>query len=253
MRSPGAVWDTVRRFIGPILGLALLVWLCIPAATRGPLEFIFPDAPEVIYDRASLVSLIGEHLVLVAVSTTAATVLGLFIGIGVTRKAGRPFLPLAQDASSLAQTFPPVAILALAVPILGFGFTPTVVALFVYSILPVVKNTIAGLEAVPADILEASTGMGMRPVERLMRTELPLAARVILAGVRTSVVLNVGTATIGATIGAGGLGRIIIAGLVRNNPAWILTGALAAAVLALLADWLFARLDAAFYSAGEVI
>ncbi len=253
MQSPGAGWDTVRRFIGPILGLALLVWLCIPAATRGPLEFIFPDAPEVIYDRASLVSLIGEHLVLVAVSTTAATLLGLFIGIGVTREAGRPFLPLAQDASSLAQTFPPVAILALAVPILGFGFTPTVVALFVYSILPVVKNTIAGLEAVPADILEASTGMGMRPVDRLMRTELPLAARVILAGVRTSVVLNVGTATIGATIGAGGLGRIIIAGLVRDNPAWILTGALAAAVLALLADWLFARLDATFYSADEVI
>ena len=242
-------WDTVRRFIGPILGLALLVWLCIPSATQAPLEFIFPDAPEVVYDRASLVSLIGEHLVLVSVSTTAAAVLGLLIGIGVTRQAGRPFLPLAQDATSLAQTFPPVAVLALAVPILGFGFTPTVVALFVYSVLPVVKNTIAGLEAVPADILEASTGMGMRPVDRLVRTELPLAARVILAGVRTSVVLNVGT----ATIGAGGLGRIIIAGLVRDNPAWIITGALAAAALALLADWLFARLDETFYSAGEVI
>jgi osmoprotectant transport system permease protein len=253
MQTHAVGWGTVRRYIGPVLGLALLLWLCIPEATRVPFEFVFPDAPEVIYDRASLLSLIGEHLVLVTVSTFGATILGLLIGIGVTRRAGRAFLPLAQDASSLAQTFPPVAVLALAVPILGFGFTPTVAALFIYSILPVVKNTIAGLEAVPGNLLEASTGMGMRPVERLLRTELPLAARVILAGVRTSVVLNVGTATIGATIGAGGLGRIIIAGLVRDNPAWILTGALAAAVLALLADWLFARLDARFYAAGEVI
>ena len=245
--------DTVRRYIGPILGLSLLALLAFPAATRAPLEYLFPDVPDVIYDRATLASLIAEHLLLVVVSTTAATVLGLLAGIAVTRRAGRPFLPLAQDLSSLAQTFPPVAVLALAVPILGFGFTPTVAALFIYSILPVLKNTIAGLDAVPSGLLEASTGMGMRPVERLLRTELPLSARVILAGVRTSVVLNVGTATIGATIGAGGLGRIIIAGLVRDNPAWILTGALAAALLALLADWLFARLDTTFYSAGEVL
>ena len=243
----------MRRLIGPLVGIALVVWLCIPGASEGPLAILFPDAPEVIYDRASLVTLIGEHLVLVAASTVAAAILGILIGIGVTRESGRPFLPLAQDASSLAQTFPPVAVLALAVPVLGFGFTPTVVALFVYSILPVVKNTIAGLESVPAELIEASTGMGMRPSERLARTELPLAARVILAGVRTSVVLNVGTATVGATIGAGGLGRIIIAGIVRDNPAWILTGALTAAVLALLADWLFARLDERFYSASEVI
>jgi osmoprotectant transport system permease protein len=239
----------VRKYIGPALGLAVLAWLCIPAATVDVFEFLFPDAPEVIYDRASLLRLIGEHLVLVLASTVAATSLGLLIGIGVTRDAGRPFLQLAQDASSLAQTFPPVAVLALAVPIFGFGFRPTVVALFIYSILPVLKNTIAGLEAVPANLIDASTGMGMRPSERLLRTELPLAARVILAGVRTSVVLNIGTATIGATIGAGGLGRIIIAGLVRDNTAWILTGALAAAILALVADWVFAQIEKSFYAA----
>lgn len=239
----------MRRYIGPILGLAVLVWLCIPAATVDLLTAIFPNSPEVIYDRAQLATLIGEHLILVLVSTAAATVLGLLIGIGVTRDAGRAFLQLAQDASSLAQTFPPVAVLALAVPVFGFGFRPTVVALFIYSILPVLKNTIAGLESVPPNLIDASTGMGMRPVERLIRTELPLAARVILAGVRTSVVLNIGTATIGATIGAGGLGRIIIAGLVRDNTAWILTGAVAAAILALLADWIFSRIEAGFYSA----
>ena len=211
------------------------------------LASLFPDTPDVIYARATVSRLIVEHLYLVAVSSAAATAVGLILGVVVTREAGRPFLPLAQDASSLAQTFPPVAVLALAVPVLGFGFTPTVVALFVYSVLPVIKNTIAGIQAVPVDVREASVGMGMRPHERLLRTELPLAARVIMAGVRTSAVLNVGTATIGATIGAGGLGRIIIAGLVRDNTAWVLTGAVVAATLALLIDWVLARVESGFY------
>jgi osmoprotectant transport system permease protein len=243
----------MKRFLLPALGVALLVFVSLPALLEPALRLLVPASTEVIYGRASVGTLILEHLYLVGVSSVAATLVGLLIGVGVTRRNGRPFLQLAQDASSLAQTFPPVAVLALAVPVLGFGFTPTVAALFIYSVLPVIKNTIAGLEAVPGNLREASVGMGMRPVERLLRTELPLAARVIMAGIRTSVVLNVGTATIGATIGAGGLGRVIIAGLVRDNTAWVLTGAVAAATLALMVDWVLARIESKFYAPDAVV
>ena len=129
-----------------------------------------------------------------------------------------------------------MAVLALAVPLVGFGFRPTVLALFLYGILPVLTNTIAGLEGVPAETLEAAEGMGMTPWQVLTRVQAPLALPVILAGVRTSVVINVGTATVGAVIGAGGLGTAIVAGLVRENPSFVLQGALGAALLALLLD-----------------
>ena len=238
----------LRTLVPALAGAGILVVFSTPTLLRPALALLFPESTAVIYDRASVAALILEHLTIVGISSLGATFLGLVIGIGVTRPAGRPFLQLAQDASSLAQTFPPVAVLALAVPILGFGFTPTVAALFVYSVLPVIKNTIAGLEAVPANLKEASTGMGMKPRELLFRTELPLAARVIMAGIRTSVVLNIGTATIGSTIGAGGLGRIIIAGVVRDNTAWVLTGAVAAATMALLVDWVLARVESGFYA-----
>ncbi|MFP4114967.1 MAG: ABC transporter permease [Spirochaetota bacterium] len=242
----------LRRSLLPVAGVTLLVFLSLPSLLEPVLGVLFPASTELVYGRASVGRLIVEHLYLVGISSGAATAVGLLIGIGVTRESGRAFLQLAQDASSLAQTFPPVAVLALAVPALGFGFKPTVAALFIYSVLPVIKNSIAGLEAVPENVREASVGMGMRPIERLLRTELPLAARVIMAGIRTSVVLNIGTATIGSTIGAGGLGRIIIAGLVRDNTAWVLTGAVAAATLALLVDWVLSRIEAQFYAADSV-
>jgi len=240
-----------RRLVWPALGVALLAVCALPGVLEPALRLLFDDGVQVIYARVPVARLIVEHLYLVAVSSVCAVAVGVLAGIAVTRPRGRAFLQLAQDASSLAQTFPPVAVLALAVPVLGFGFEPTVAALFVYSILPVLKNTIAGLEAVPTSAREASVGMGMSPLELLVQTELPLAARVIMAGVRTSVVLTIGTATIGATIGAGGLGRLIIAGLVRDNTAWVLTGATAAATLALLADWSLARLESRFRAPGD--
>ncbi len=212
------------------------------------LHALFPSIKEVVYPRATLPQLLGAHLVLVGVSSVAAAAVGIPLGIFVTRRSGRDFLPLVQDLSSLAQTFPPVAVLALAVPALGFGFKPAIAALFLYSILPVINNTISGLRSVPALVLDASRGMGMTPVQILFYSELPLAARVIAAGVRTSVVINVGTATVGAVAGAGGLGVPIVGGLVRDNTAFVLEGALTAAFLALTADWLLSRLERLFYA-----
>jgi len=207
------------------------------------LRFLFPGEKDVLYPQADLTQLVGEHLALVLISSALAIIVGLGIGIFVTRPAGKDFLRIANDLSSLGQTFPPVAVLALAVPLLGFGFKPTVTALFIYSVLPILRNTIAGLETVPQDSIEAAYGMGMSKSQVLARVELPLALQVILAGIRVSVVVNIGTATIGVVVGAGGLGSPIISGLVRGNPAFVLEGALAAALLALLADFLIGKVE----------
>lgn len=216
------------------------------------LRFLFPQETRVLHPRASLLILVGEHIQLVAISSSLTILIGLPLGIWVTRPGGKNFLPLVTDLTSFGQTFPPVAVLALSVPMLGFGLLPTVFALFLYGLLPVVRNTIAGLRAVPVSYLDAAYGMGMSRVQALVRVEIPLAARVILAGVRTSVIINIGTAMIGAVIGAGGLGSPIIAGLVQDNIAFIIEGAAPAAILAILADQLLANVESVFaYSADK--
>ena len=215
------------------------------------LRFLFPAETTVIHPRASLLVLVWEHIQLVVISSAITVIIGVPLGIWVTRPGGRDFLPIVTDITSFGQTFPPVAVLALAVPALGFGLTPTIVALFLYGLLPVVRNTIAGLRAVPLHLLDAAYGMGMGRLQALFRVELPLSAQVILAGIRISVVINIGTAMIGAVIGAGGLGSPIIAGLVRDNLAFIIEGALPAALLAILADQLLANVEASFAYTGE--
>jgi osmoprotectant transport system permease protein len=227
---------------------AFAVFVFVEGVQEMTLTTLFPEEPEHIYARSGLPQLLAEHIVLVAVSSVAAAVVGITLGVFVTRPPGRDFLSVAQDLSSLAQTFPPVAVLALAVPAFGFGFQPTVVALFIYSILPVLNNTISGMEGIPRELTDASRGIGMTRLQILFLSELPLAARVIAAGVRTSVIINIGTATVGAVVGAGGLGVIIIGGLVRDNVAFVFAGAMTAALFALIVDWLFSRLEGLFFS-----
>jgi osmoprotectant transport system permease protein len=172
----------------------------------------------------------------VLVSSGLATLLGLATGIAVTRSRGRDFLPAVSALASMGQTFPPVAVLAISVPVVGFGFKPTIIALFLYGLLPIVRNTITGIDSVAADVLEAAGGMGMTPFQVLRFVEIPLAMPVILAGIRISTVINMGTATLGATIGAGGLGKPIIAGLIGENPAFILEGAILVGLFAIIVD-----------------
>ncbi|MCP1325621.1 ABC transporter permease, partial [Halomonas sp. 707D4] len=169
--------------------------------------------------------------------------LGLFAGIAVTRRYGRDFLPLAGQLASIGQTFPPVAVLALAVPALGFGTPAIIVALMLYGLLPILRNTLAGLDGVDPALKEAATAMGMTPRQRLWRVELPLAAPVILAGVRTSITINIATAALGATVGASNLGDPIIAGIINANMAYVIQGALLIALLALTVDSLFDLLE----------
>lgn len=147
--------------------------------------------------------------------------------------------------TAVGQTFPPTAVLALAVPAIGYGGAPTVIALIIYGLLPVVSATIAGLGSVPVATLQAADGLGLSPGGRLAKVELPLAAPVILAGVRTSVILNIGTATIGSTVGALTLGSPIIEGLSGSNPAYVIQGAILVGLFAVATDLWFDELERA--------
>ena len=241
-----------RRWI--FLAIAVAAFIIIIANMgwwQTALHYLFPSETTVLHPRANLGVLVWEHIQLVGISSAITVILGIPLGIWVTRPSGRDFLPLVTDIVSFGQTFPPVAVLALAVPMLGFGLVPTVVALFLYGLLPVVRNTIAGLKAVPPHLLDAAYGLGMGRFQTLYRVEIPLAAPVIIAGVRISVIINIGTAMIGAVIGAGGLGSPIVAGLVRDNLAFIIEGALPAAMLAILADQLLGNIEGLFAYEGR--
>jgi osmoprotectant transport system permease protein len=168
------------------------------------------------------------------VAAAASTLVAVGLGILVTRPGGAEFLPLSRTLVNIGQTFPPVAVLAIAVPLVGFGEKPTLIALFAYGLLPIFENTITGLRGAPAEVVEAADGMGMSPAQRLWSVELPLALPLILEGVRLSLVINVGTATIGSTVAAKGLGEVIIAGLLSSNNAFILQGGLVTGLMAIL-------------------
>ena len=239
---------STRRDMLPIAmafaGVAGFAWLVgqqdLWARVLGEL---FPRSARPIYPGATVAELTWQHLRLVGISSGLTLLVGLPLGIWVTRPSGADFREIVAAAVDFGQTFPPVAVLALMMPILGFGLWPAVVALFLYGMFPVVSNTVAGLEAVPRTLVDAARGMGMGRARTLLTLELPLAARVIMAGVRTSVVINIGTATVAAAVGAGGHGDPIIGGINVQNMAYVLQGATAAALLAIVADGLLATTE----------
>ncbi|WP_428976935.1 ABC transporter permease [Faunimonas pinastri] len=220
--------------------LVLVLLLAAPQLFRPLFATVNPLGATAIYDRASLWSLTLDHLEIVLAAGLVSTIVAVLLGIVVTRRDGAEFMPFARTLTNLGQAFPPVAVLAIAVPLLGFGFRPTFVALFAYGLLPIFENTVAGLRSVPPQTIEAARGMGMSRGRILREVELPLAAPLILAGIRISTIINFGTATIGSTVGAKGLGEIIVAGLQSNNTAYILQGGVAVALLAILFDRIFA-------------
>ena len=225
-----------RRALGArfaILGL-LIAFLVAPQAFAPVFAPLNEYGAPAIYDQGNLLELTLSHLWLVLIAAAASTVVAVTLGIFVTRPAGAQFLPLSRTLVNVGQTFPPVAVLAVAVPLVGFGQTPTLIALFSYGLLPIFENTIAGLESCPPPVLEAADGMGMNAWQRLRQVELPLALPLILEGVRLSLVINVGTATIGSTVAARGLGEVIIAGLLSNNTAFVLQGGLVTGLMAIL-------------------
>lgn len=189
-------------------------------------------------NSSTLLSAVGEHVLLTLVSTALVLVIAIPLGITLTRRWTRPFRGFLLGLANIGQAVPTIGLIALmAVAFNWIGFYAAVVALVAYAVLPVLRNTMVGIAGVDRSVLEAGRGMGMSPGQVLTRLELPLAIPVILAGVRTALVVNVGTATLAAYINAGGLGKVIIAGLSTNRMLVTFVGAALTAVLALFIDY----------------
>ena len=200
-----------------------------------------------------ILRLAGQHISIVAVAVGLAILTGVPIGIAITqnRRAADAVLYVA----SIIVTIPSIALFGLMIPILskigqGIGWLPAVIAILLYSQLPIVRNTYTAITNVDPALREAATGMGMTPFQRLTRLEIPIAIPVIMAGVRAAVVMNIGVAAIAAYIGAGGLGVLIARGITQTDPRQLITGALAVALLAILADWTLLRLQKRLTPAG---
>ena len=226
----------VRRIVTPFLlvagGALVVAWAHGSAdpSERGALAI------------GELVQRIWEHVQLCAVSTGLAVVAAVPAGIAATRPGLRRLAPPLLFLANVGQSVPTVAVLALAFSVTGIGFRTAVIGLWAYSLLPVLRNTVAGLAGVDRDALEAARGMGMSPAQVLGRVELPLAGPVILAGIRTAAVVNVGTAALATFVGAGGLGDLITTGLDNQRDRILYTGAALTALLALTVDSIIGNL-----------
>ncbi|MEA2039120.1 MAG: ABC transporter permease [Thermodesulfobacteriota bacterium] len=182
-----------------------------------------------------------EHLLLTGISTSFAIVAGVPLGILIARhKIARGSV---LGVAGIVQTIPSLAMLAFLLPLLGIGIKPAIVALTLYALLPIIRNTYTGLTNISGEIIEAATGLGFTKKQQLWLVELPLALPIIFAGIRTAAVIVVGIATLSSFIGAGGLGDFINRGLAMNNTNLILLGAGAAAVLALTIDFFLGRVE----------
>lgn len=193
-------------------------------------------------DRQSqLFQALFEHIQISLISLLFAVLIAIPLGIYLTRR--KKVAESIIGASAVLQTIPSLALLGLLIPLLGIGKVPAIIALVAYALLPILRNTFTGINEVDSSLKEAARGMGMNTRQQLLKVEMPLAMPVIMAGIRTAMVLIVGTATLAALIGAGGLGDIILLGIDRNNSMLIVLGAIPAALLAILFDLLLRKFE----------
>jgi osmoprotectant transport system permease protein len=222
---------------------ALLAALVIVLPHSAPLfSSLFPQLERPVYTQEPFAWLLWQHILLVGASSLFSVVVGSAIGVWVTRPSGQHFKPLVESLLAMSQAFPPVAVLALAVPVVGFGELPALLALALYGLLPVVQGTVSGLQGVPAAQRQAALSLGLTQRQCLRYIDIPLALPVWLSGVRTSVIINIGTAAIASTVGAKTLGSPIIIGLSGFNTAYVLQGAILVALLAVAVDMAFEKL-----------
>lgn len=184
--------------------------------------------------RGQLLTTIFEHIQIAFIALLIAALIGVPLGILLTKT--KKLSEIVMNIAAILQTIPSLALLGLMIPLFGIGKVPAVIALVVYALLPILRNTYTGIAEVDSSLVEAAKGIGMKPGRRLTKVELPIAMPVIMAGIRTAMVLIIGTATLAALIGAGGLGDLILLGIDRNDSSLILIGAIPAALLAILFD-----------------
>ena len=181
---------------------------------------------------------IWQHVQLTVVSTCLALIIGLLGGVSLTRPFARFLAPGVVAVANLGQATPAIGLLVLLTLVFGIGFNIAIVSLVAYSVLPILRNTIVGIRQVDGSLIEAARGVGMSGWSALLQVELPLAVPVILAGVRTALVLNVGVATLATFVNAGGLGDIIVNGIKLQRTPVLITGSVITASLALFVDWI---------------
>lgn len=224
---------SVLRYSGMPLALvlaSLLLYVWVHGHTLDSIEGRLLNATLI---RESVL----RHLQLVIVSTAIVVAMAVPLGVLLTRPFARPLVPVVVGFANVGQTIPSLGVLVLLAILVGVGFWPVIVALTLYAFLPVLRNTMVGLRHVDPAVIEAGRGMGMTRWKVLWRIELPLAVPILLAGVRTAMVINVGTATIAVLINAGGMGSIIFDGIVQNRSVVLIAGSVMTAILALAVDY----------------
>ncbi|WP_328440355.1 ABC transporter permease [Streptomyces sp. NBC_00444] len=224
-------WQKLTFLPVVLIAVLLATWLWFEQADLDPLS-------ENALADGEVSKLLWEHIQLTAISTFFVLIIAIPLGILLTRKAFRKATPVAMAFANMGQATPAIGLLALLVIWLGIGRRAALIGMIIYAVLPVLSNTIAGLKANDPSLLEAARGIGMSPLGVLSRVELPLAVPLILAGVRTALVLNVGTATLATFGGGGGLGVLITTGITNQRMPVLMLGSILTVVLALLVDWL---------------
>ncbi|MFE5185205.1 ABC transporter permease [Streptomyces sp. NPDC056628] len=224
-------WQKLTVVPTMLVLLLLATWLWFRQADLDPIS-------ENALSDGQVSQALWEHIELTVISTFFVLVIAIPLGILLTRRAFSKATPVALAFANMGQATPAIGLLALLVIWLGIGRRAALIGIIVYAVLPVLSNTIAGLKANDPTLLEAARGIGMSPAGVLTRVELPLAVPLILAGVRTALVLNVGTATLAVFGGGGGLGVLITAGITNQRMPVLVLGSILTVSLALLVDWL---------------
>ncbi|RKD76216.1 osmoprotectant transport system permease protein [Sinobaca qinghaiensis] len=207
-----------------------------------------------IYEQPGLfLELLGEHVLIIFASGFAAVLIAVPLGIFVTRPAFRRTEWFIVTVANLGQTIPSLAVLALAMGVLGIGVEAAILALFVYSLLPILQNTIAGLDSVDENTKDAARGMGLTNLQILWKVELPNAVVSIIAGIRTALVINIGTAALAYLVGAGGLGVWIFTGIRLFDNSYLISGAVPVTLLAIAVDLLFRYLERVLTPKGLIL
>jgi len=235
-----------RKFVPVIVAIVVIIWLY---KYYGALEYTVKNLTEFF-------RLIYEHLILVFISMAAAIIVGVTLGVVMTRKGLEGISPVIMAVVNVWQSVPSLGVIALAYGILpllgmsGIGVVPALIALFMHAVAPIVRNTYAGIESVSDDVIESATGMGMTKKQILFDIEIPNAMPVIMGGIRTSTAIIVGTAPLAFLIGGGGLGFWIFTGIALVDMGIMLAGSVPVALIAMLFDYFLALLEKVVVSKG---
>lgn len=231
MTAIASSWNGISRAF--TIGAAVALGIVIERS--GLIGEMLRYWPEIVYQSK-------QHIKLVLISGGLAILIGVPFGVLLTRRAMRRVAEPIMQVLNVSTTIPTLAILALAMTVMGIGERPAIFALWLHALLPIVRNSYEGIRSLPPHMIEAARGMGMQTRQILLRVEIPNALPVILAGIRTALVINVGTVPLAFLIGGGGLGELIFSGIDLFEPAMMLAGAIPTGVLAVILDFLLGRL-----------